>query len=304
MQFSKCLIWGIVICSFVAGALFIASIKSVMADTWTDSLTFYPYVTVIKENVHTLTNTFTFPVKIIITYVSAENISRIKLYQLHGNGTLFVQIQNGIVDKQTDTYDSLAVGDFLSFTIYAKPSDTIVDNETASVTVKIEAEPSEEPSPPGRPDVTYYISSVNLGTIYTGEHKEFVVPFSWTGISQVIITNVAVEGTWIQCIQTTPLTFYREVSEVNGTGQVSFIIDVPNDISEGEYSHQISLTATTETTSANLGCSINFVVVSKPEPPQPISPFIVVMVSIVLACSGTALFAALFRRNRHNRSPV
>jgi len=137
---------------FIACSLFPIAIKPVMAnETWTDTLTFYQSITTVKQNIRNITNTFSFPLKITVTYASAINITRIKLYQLYANGTTFVQIQNGIVDKSSGSYQPLDIGKTLVFTVYAKASDTIAQNETASVSVTVQAEAVETGGGPWYP---------------------------------------------------------------------------------------------------------------------------------------------------------
>jgi len=139
---------------FIACSLFPLSIKPVMAsETWTDTLTFYPSITTVKQNIRNITNTFSFPLKITVTYASAINITRIKLYQLYANGTTFVQIQNSIVDKSSDSFQPLDIGKILVFTVYASAKDTVSENETASVSVTVEAEAVETGGGPWYPFV-------------------------------------------------------------------------------------------------------------------------------------------------------
>jgi hypothetical protein len=122
-------------------------------ETWTDTLTFYPSITTVKQNIRNITNTFSFPLKITVTYATAINITRIKLYQLTANGTTFVQIQNGTVNQFSDSYQPLDIGKTLVFTVYAKASDTITENETASVSVTVQAEAVETGGGPWYPFV-------------------------------------------------------------------------------------------------------------------------------------------------------
>lgn len=129
---------------FIACSLFPLSIKLVMAnETWSDTLTFYPSITTVRENIRNITNTFSFPLKITVTYANAINISRIKLYQLYANGTIFIQIQNSIVDKTSGSYQPLDIGKILVFTVYASAKDTVPQNETATVSVTVQAEAVE-----------------------------------------------------------------------------------------------------------------------------------------------------------------
>jgi hypothetical protein len=137
---------------FLACSLFPVSIKLVMAtETWTDTLTFYPSITTVKQNIRNITNTFSFPLKITVTYANAINISRIKLYQLTANGTTFIQIQNSIVDKTSDSYQPLDIGKTLVFTVYTSAKDTVSQNETASVSVTVQAEAVETGGGPWYP---------------------------------------------------------------------------------------------------------------------------------------------------------
>jgi hypothetical protein len=137
---------------FLACSLFPITIKPVMAtETWTDTLTFYPSITCVKDSIRNITNIFSFPLKITVTYATAINITRIKLYQLTANGTTFVQIQNTVVDKSSGSYQPLDIGKTLVFTVYAKASDTTTENETASVSVIVQAEAVETGGGPWYP---------------------------------------------------------------------------------------------------------------------------------------------------------
>ena len=119
-------------------------IKPIAADdTWNDALLFCPFTTTVQENVRNITNTASFPLNVTVSYLSAENISRIKLYQLSANGTSFIKIMDGIVVNNSDAYWPLYSSETLIFTAYARPNDTILQNETASVKVKIQAESIE-----------------------------------------------------------------------------------------------------------------------------------------------------------------
>jgi hypothetical protein len=53
-------------------------------ETWTDTLTFYPSITTVKENIRNITNTFSFPLKITVTYAS-------------DSGSLIVDLNNNAV---------------------------------------------------------------------------------------------------------------------------------------------------------------------------------------------------------------
>jgi hypothetical protein len=132
----------------------VSSIKvkpAIADDTWNDALLFYPFTTTVQENIRNITNTASFPLKVTVSYTSAENISRIKFYKLSANGTDFVQITDGIVVEYSDSYQPLNIGKTLVFTVYAKPSDTIMQNETTSVSVKIQAESVETGGGPWYP---------------------------------------------------------------------------------------------------------------------------------------------------------
>lgn len=115
-------------------------IKPITADdTWNDALLFCPFTTTVQENIRNITNTASFPLNVTVSYLNAENISLIKLYQLSANGTTFIKIMDGAVVNNSNAYWPLYSEETLIFTVYARPNDTILQNETASVKVKIQA---------------------------------------------------------------------------------------------------------------------------------------------------------------------
>jgi hypothetical protein len=216
-MFRRTLTLVLILTLFLVCSLFI-SIKSVMAnETWTDTLTFYQSITTVKQNIRNITNTFSFPLKITVTYASAINITRIKLYQLTANGTTFVQIQNGIVDKTSDSYQPLDIGKTLVFTVYAKASDTITQNETASVSVTVQAEAVETGGGPWYPFVETPEFNCSLDTspnvqLSLGQliSNRFIVHYSINVTNKCLYSLNLTMQSWITSLNDYHIIYYSK----------------------------------------------------------------------------------------------
>lgn len=115
-------------------------IGPVQASTdWEDSLTFYGNITIVNEHLRNVTNGASYPVRVDVEYQSGQDINRLHLYELttSDDATIFVKIENGVVTKSSDTYDSLGLGQTLYFDVRAKPIDTIQVGQNATVIVKV-----------------------------------------------------------------------------------------------------------------------------------------------------------------------
>jgi hypothetical protein len=155
--------------------------------------------------------------------------------------------------------------------------------------------------PPITPQINYYITPTNLGILLMGEQKQFTITLSWNGVNEITVNSITIDGTWIQSIQSFPLRFYRGIGEANGTGQLYFNINIPQGVREGEHFIQISVFAATETSTVNLGTTVEFTVAVIPTPPSPVQN----IVAILLAGSLVAVFFGASKKVKlHKRSPV
>jgi hypothetical protein len=203
---------------FIACSLFPIAIKSVMAtETWTDTLTFYSSITTVKENIRNITNTFSFPLKITVTYVGAINLSRISFYQLSANGTDFIQIADGVVIEYSDSYQPLDIGKNLIFTVYAKASDTIAQNETASITVTVQAEAVQTGGGPWYPFVetpqfncsldTSPLVQLSLGQLIT---NRFIVHYVINVTNKCLYSLNLTMQSWITSLSDYHIVYYSK----------------------------------------------------------------------------------------------
>lgn len=217
-MFRRTLTLVLILSVFIACSFFPISIKPAMAnETWTDTLTFYPSITTVKQNIRNITNTFSFPLKITVTYASAINITRIKLYQLYTNGTTFVQIQNSIVDKTFDSYQPLDIGKTLVFNVYAKASDTTMENETASVSVTVQAEAVETGGGPWypfveTPEATYTLDTspnvqLSLGQLIS---NRFIVHYAINVTNKCLYSLNLTMQSWITSLNDYQIVYYSK----------------------------------------------------------------------------------------------
>ncbi len=110
--------------------------------SWTDTIKIYENITVVYTNIRTITNNETFPVDVKAYVTSTSEIHLLQYYELSANGTDFVIISEGAVIRLEDTYYGLGPGQKLCFSVKAKPTDSVVVGDTATVGIKVELYPA------------------------------------------------------------------------------------------------------------------------------------------------------------------
>lgn len=92
-------------------------------DSWNDSLNLFPNATAKHESAHLWVNNLTNVYQdVYLELVTVENISVLKFYLIHANGTYFINITDSEIVVSNYTYYNLRENECLSFDIFAKPN--------------------------------------------------------------------------------------------------------------------------------------------------------------------------------------
>lgn len=105
--------------------------------SWTDTIIIYKGVTSVYTDIRTFTNNETFPIDVKVYITRRNAIHILQYYKLSANKTDFIIISEGRVVRSGDTYFGLGSGQKLCFTVEAKPMNSVVVGDTATVGINI-----------------------------------------------------------------------------------------------------------------------------------------------------------------------
>jgi len=138
-------------------ALFSYSVSGAPEYSWTDTIKLYKDATTVYADIRTFTNNETFPIDVTVEIRRNPSIRILQYYKLSANETDFIIISAGRVTLSAETY-SLNPGEKLCFTVEAKPKDSAVEGDTATVEVRISYPLVEVPGG------TMHVASIEMST--------------------------------------------------------------------------------------------------------------------------------------------
>lgn len=182
-------------------ALFPHSTFGAPEQSWTDTIKLYKDATTVCPDIRTFTNNETSPIDVIVEIKRNPTIQILQYYKLSANETDFIIISQGKVTQAKRTYYGLNPGEKLCFTIEAKPKDTAVEGETATVEVRI-----SYPLPSGDNPPTCSIVDPIGGQTLSGVYR---VEVDATDDNQVSTVELSIDsGSWINITANFDGTYY------------------------------------------------------------------------------------------------
>jgi len=169
--------------------------------SWTDTFKIYKDALTVYADIRTFANNETFPIDVTAEIRRNPSIRILEHYKLAANGTDFVIISGGKVAKSEDTYYGLQLGEKLVFTVEAKPTDSAIEGDSATVEIRISYPLLEGDTPP-----TCSIVDPLDGQTISGVYRVKVDATDDRGISMV---ELAIDGgSWIDITANFDGTYY------------------------------------------------------------------------------------------------
>jgi len=139
-------------------ALFSYSVSGAPEYSWTDTIKLYKDATTVYADIRTFTNNETFPIDVTVEIRRNPSIRILQYYKLSANETDLIIISEGKMTQSKNTYYGLKPGEKLCFTVEAKPKDSAVEGDTATVEVHISYPLVEVPGG------TMHVASIEMST--------------------------------------------------------------------------------------------------------------------------------------------
>ena len=169
--------------------------------SWTDTIKIYKDATTVHADIRTFTNNETSPIDVTVEIKRNPSIRILQYYKLSANETDFIIISEGKVTQAKNTYNGLKLGEKLCFTVEAKPKNTAVEGETATVEVRI-----SYPLPSGDNPPTCSIVDPGDGQTLSGVYR---VEVDATDDNQVSMVELSIDsGSWIDITANFDGTYY------------------------------------------------------------------------------------------------
>jgi len=220
-------------------ALFPYSVSGAPEYTWTDNITIYKDATTVYVDIRTFTNNETFPIDVTAEIKRNPSIRILEYYKLSANGTDFIVISGGKVINAKDTYYGLNPGEKLCFTVEAKPKDSTVEGDTATVEVRISYPLPGQDNPPTIEFVDP-VDGQTLGGMYR-------VKVDATDDQQVSMVELSIDSeSWINITGNFDGTYYYYDWDTNTVSDGSHTLDAraTDNAAQTTYASQITVTVT------------------------------------------------------------